>query len=247
MINQVNYMSLKAVMRQGTGRMMEKQTSFFESVVSERERMRQVSGTGNQAPDSGMSLEQYKQRIYDHISNMWRHPSKLLESVSVSITDEGFEAMKNDPEYEKWVLDGIRENFAAYNPWTNVCGGGYCVLTFGATEEDYRGEGWYPGYAGAMGAQLFEEKSENSFWCSKSPNHEYDLEKSKGVDRHEKEENYWEKRARVFKDNLELTQELNLKRKIQEAAQKRREAMYGDEEQGYLAGVSAAELLSVVM
>lgn len=28
------------------------------------------------------------------------------DSCSVDISDEGFKAMQNDPEYERWVLDG---------------------------------------------------------------------------------------------------------------------------------------------
>lgn len=247
MIHALSDLPLQAALRKNATAAAGKQTGFLESVSRERERMLQVYSAGLQNSDSGMTLEQYKQSIYQQISDMPRHSSRLLESVSISISDKGFEAMKNDPEYEKWVLDTIRQEFASDNPWIYACQGGYSVFTFGAEKEDYRGEGWYPGYAGGTGPQLFEQKSEGSFWCSKSPIHEYNLEKTSGAVREEEGEGYWERRARVFKENLELTQELNLKRKILEEAQKRRAAMYGDEEQGYVAGVSAAELLSVVM
>jgi len=30
------------------------------------------------------------------------HPTRAGESISVTISEAGFEAMKNDPEYEAW-------------------------------------------------------------------------------------------------------------------------------------------------
>lgn len=111
-----------------------------------------------------MSLEDYKQYIQDKISNLPMSASSRMQSISVQITDEGFEAMKNDPEYEAWVLDTLAQNFRYENPWTSVCGGGYAVHHFGATKEQYHGESWYPGYLGGQGASEFDKKSEGSFW-----------------------------------------------------------------------------------
>lgn len=111
-----------------------------------------------------VSLQQYKQYIYDKISQIPVHPSQRLNSIAVHISDSGFEAMKNDPEYEKWVLDTLTYNFGFHDPWANLCGGSYAVHTFGATKEEYHGEGWFKGYQGGRGQNLFDEKAEDSFW-----------------------------------------------------------------------------------
>ena len=111
-----------------------------------------------------MSLEEYKQYIWNKISALPMSASTRMQSISIHISEEGFEAMKNDPEDEAWVLDSLAQNFSFQNPWTAICGGGYAVHHFGATKEQYHGEGWYPGYMGGQGAALFKQKSEGSYW-----------------------------------------------------------------------------------
>lgn len=129
-----------------------------------RLRSEQVSPAETVSQTADMSLEDYKQYIQEKISKLPMSASSRIQSISVQITDEGFEAMKNDPEYEAWVLDTLAQNFSYENPWTSVCGGGYAVHHFGATKEQYHGESWYPGYLGGQGASEFDKKSEGGFW-----------------------------------------------------------------------------------
>ncbi len=86
-----------------------------------------------------MTLEEYKQYIRDKISRIPMHPSQMKNSVSIHISDAGFLAMKNDPEYEAWVLDTIRKDFSFQDPWNAVGSGRYVIHSFGATKEEYRG------------------------------------------------------------------------------------------------------------
>ena len=111
-----------------------------------------------------MTMEQYKQYIYDKISQIPLHPSQIMNSISVHISEEGVEAMKKDAEYEKWVLDTLKANFSFYDPWANLCGGSYQIHSFGATKDEYHGEGWYKGYRNGKGEDLFDTKAEDSFW-----------------------------------------------------------------------------------
>lgn len=131
-----------------------------------------VSNTGD------MTLEEYKQSIWQKISALPMSASSQMESISIHITDEGFEAMKDDPKYEAWVLDTLAKNFSFQNPWTAMCGGGYSVHHFGATKEEYHGEGWYPGYLGGKGEALFEEKSQGGFWEQRMERHKENMELS---------------------------------------------------------------------
>ena len=59
-----------------------------------------------------MTMEEYKQYIHDKISQIPINPTQSGYHWNIEITDEGFEAMKNDPEYETYVLDCIRTNFS---------------------------------------------------------------------------------------------------------------------------------------
>lgn len=124
----------------------------------------QDAGKAGMANVKEMTPEQYKQYIYDKISQIPIHPSQRLNSIAVHISDSGFEAMQNDPEYEKWVLDTLAYNFGFHDPWANLCGGSYAVHTFGATKEDYHGEGWFKGYQNGRGQTLFDQKAKDSFW-----------------------------------------------------------------------------------
>lgn len=114
-----------------------------------------------------MTMEEYKQYIHDKISEIPMHSSHMNDFTSVNISEAGFEAMKNDPEYEKWVLDELRTGFAYNNPWGGT-GAHYVVLHFGATKAESHGESWYAGYQNGNGKKLYEDKSQNSFWERKA-------------------------------------------------------------------------------
>ena len=128
-----------------------------------------VSGTED------MSLAAYKQSIWKKISDLPMSTSSQMQSISIQITDAGFEAMKNNPEYETWVLDTLAQNFRFENPWTSACGG-YVVHHFGAKKEQYHGESWYLGYMGGQGAAMFEDKAKGSFWEQRMESHKKFME-----------------------------------------------------------------------
>ena len=136
----------------------------------------QTTPANSVSETADMSLEDYKQYIWKKISDLPMSPSSQMQSISIQITDEGFEAMKNDPEYEEWVLDTLAQDFRYENPWTAICGGGYVVHHFGATKEQYHGESWYPGYMGGQGAATFDEKSKGIFWEQRMERHKEYME-----------------------------------------------------------------------
>ncbi len=57
-----------------------------------------------------MTLEEYKNYIDGKIARIPFHPSHRRITEYLTISEEGYIAMKNDPEYEEWVLSHIREN-----------------------------------------------------------------------------------------------------------------------------------------
>ncbi|MCM1057268.1 MAG: hypothetical protein NC517_06655 [Firmicutes bacterium] len=101
------------------------------------------AATGEKAP-SDMSLEEYAHYIYSQISELSRRNYSRGNSVFIYISEEGFRAMQNDPEYEAWVMENIREAYA----FAGNRGGhdGYhSAQFFGATKEEYRGQSWSSG------------------------------------------------------------------------------------------------------
>lgn len=120
-----------------------------------------------------MTMDEYKQYIYDSISRLPVHESNMQDITTVNISDAGFHAMKEDPAYEAWVLDTLKVNFMCRDPWSGICQGKYNVFSFGASKEDCRMESWRMG-------------SGKDDW------------KPLG----DKEEGFWERRAQRIEDNL---------------------------------------------
>ena len=143
-----------------------KTTSFSDKVAEKSMETQNVSetGKGGIVSTKDMTMEEYKQYIHDKISQIPVSPSQMSSSFSVHISDAGFEAMRADPEYEKWVLDTLKYNFGFNNPWTGICGGIYAVHNFGASKEEYSGQSWHKGYQNGKGESLFQQKAEDSFW-----------------------------------------------------------------------------------
>ena len=123
-----------------------------------------------------MSMETYRQTIREKISQMPLSTTRQMESISIQISDVAFERMKNDPDYEAWVLNDLREAFSQSNPWVAATGGGYSVFYIGETKEQCHAEGWYPGCMGNQGAAIFEDKDKGSLWEQRMENHKKYME-----------------------------------------------------------------------
>lgn len=85
-------------------------TRFADSVREKSEASGSIVGNSKIGSVSAkdMTMVEYKQYIYNKISQIPMHPTRAGESISVTISEAGFEAMKNDPEYEAWVLNDCR-------------------------------------------------------------------------------------------------------------------------------------------
>ena len=116
-----------------------------------------------------MTMEEYKQYIYDKIIKLPVNPSQLQDAVGITISEEGFAAMKADPEYEKWVLDKLRHDFAFYYPWGEMGESTYRYHYFGASKEEYRSECFAKDNKAERQA---EEKNKEDFWEKRKKRHE---------------------------------------------------------------------------
>ena len=87
------------------------------------------------ASDGYSSLKEYKLSIYEKIKEFSKDNKGKGDMVWVTIPDECFLAMRQDPAYESWVLGKIRAAYAAcnddgYDSWI--------FLKFGASEADFK-------------------------------------------------------------------------------------------------------------
>ena len=141
-------------------------TRFADSVKEKREGSGSIVGnlkTGSVSAKD-MTMEEYKQYIYNKISKIPMHPTRAGESISVTISEAGFEAMKNDPEYEAWVLNDLQVGWSQPDKWSGICGGAFSTIYYGASKEECHAEMWSAGYNNGNGGKIFNDKSKNSFW-----------------------------------------------------------------------------------
>ncbi len=169
--------------------------SFSDRVAEKSAESQKVSETGKAEAVStkDMTMEEYKQYIHDRISQIPMHPSRMQENISINISEAGFEAMKNDPEYEAWVLNDLRTGWAQPDRWAGVCGGAYSTIYYGATKEECHAEMWSAGYQNGSGKSLFDGKAKDSFW-------ERRVEQKKRIEAQVKEQ---QEKKRIQKEVME--------------------------------------------
>ena len=116
-----------------------------------------------------MSRDEYKTYISGIIDRIPQDISRSTTESSIIISDDTFDVMKDDPDYEAYVLGGIKEIFTFRNPW--MVGSDvkrYEIIRFGSRMENFSGSSWgdmTSTFAGKSGAQsYFDKLSKGSFW-----------------------------------------------------------------------------------
>lgn len=170
MSGMVNSYSTKYSQKKADANALESMSDAVDKLTTEKENVAKIAKTGTVSKED-MTMEEYKQYISDQISKFRIDPSRSGDQYSINISDAGFEAMKNDPEYENWVLDYIRRDMAVAAPgWYTAMGGpsAYCILNFGATKEERTGEMFSAGYMNGKGTGIFNSHADKSFWTKRS-------------------------------------------------------------------------------
>lgn len=109
-----------------------------------------------------MTMEEYKIFINRLLSSIPFDSTRIYDKEIISISDAGWEQMKNDPDYEAWVLGYTAENRSVRNPffgWPGASGSVY-VEKFGASIEEHIGQS-----VGTSGPSSSNHvKNEKSWW-----------------------------------------------------------------------------------
>lgn len=106
-----------------------------------------------------MTMDEYKEYIRERILSLPMHSSHMQDTISVIISEEGFEAMKKDADYEAWVLNDLRTAWTWDNPWARYMGGAYSIIHYGAAKEECHAEMWNAGFRHGNGKGMLENMS----------------------------------------------------------------------------------------
>ncbi len=190
------------------------ESGHIDKQVSAGMRAREMYGVTD-IDTSEMSMDEYKEYITDILGKIPFHASRPYDEEAIYISEAGWEQMKNDPEYEAWVLGYNVENRSVPNPFFGMGDKGmYAVEHFGASIEEHHGEGYSKVYGGtAAGARsMFEGLASgkgairnNASQASIQPPKDWNLadEQRKAKKKKNKElwDEYYETRLQTKKDN----------------------------------------------
>lgn len=123
-----------------------------------------------------MTMEEYKMFFTALMDSIPFNASHQGDVEIWSISERGWEQMKNDPEYEAWVLGYTSENRAVYNPFAS-----------------------WPGYSPNICTEKFGDSIEQHIGQS-VPTNSGSSKKTDGSD----EESWWVRRHKKLKELIEL-------------------------------------------
>ena len=133
-----------------------------------------------------MTLSQYKKYISGRLSAIQIDPTRMMDSLSVKISEAGFKAMKEDAEYEEWVMKTLEK---VWNEPKSVGAlSGFTTYSIGDSPEAFR-----------ISTVELNDKADQL------------LNKLAGTD---DSESFWERRHRHHEEYMELAQHEALMRKM---------------------------------
>ncbi len=129
-----------------------------------------------------MTMEEYKSFITDLMNSIPFHLTQQKDTEIWSISEKGWEQMKNDPDYEAWVLGYTSLNRSVNIPFGLSGAGRLCTENFGASIEEHIGQSVPQGGFGSKASK----KSDN-------------------------EESWWEKRHKLYEKMMKEQMEKSIK------------------------------------
>lgn len=104
-------------------------------ILSVKTASTQAAQTKYFTPQKQDDMTNYKLSVYQKIEEISADYSSHEDFVWITISEECFHSMKQNPTYEAWVLDKIRKS---YNSCTEDGYHSYAFLKFGAQESDFK-------------------------------------------------------------------------------------------------------------
>lgn len=165
--------------------------------VNSTEKFALEKTSGTQELSEAEEMELFKKEFYEDLSKLTIH--KTLNNVAINISEAGFKAMKDDPQYREKILSLLQRDLGSSLAPRNCS----AVFTVGATLSEYRGDSWPVGYDSE-----FYARSQDSFY--KRTSEKKDRQK-------EILEEYLEKRAQAKKQQQEMLNEKIAKMELEKS------------------------------
>lgn len=103
--------------------------------------VRQKNGAADISTED-MTMEEYQAYFYALLDTIPYDSTRVNDTTVISISDRGWEQMRQDPDYEAWILGYFVEDRAVRNPffaWGNNAGN-FISERFGASIEEHLGQ-----------------------------------------------------------------------------------------------------------
>lgn len=89
----------------------------------------------DQRVQEAVEMEQFKREFWEEVASIPK--TSTMDNLAINITREGWERMKADPEYREKMMNLIRRDTTGAFIFPVDC-----VITIGATDEEYRASSW---------------------------------------------------------------------------------------------------------
>lgn len=114
-----------------------------------------------------MTMDEYQAYIYALINKIPYDYTRQNDTTVVSISDKGWEQMRNDPKYEAWVIGYLVEDRSIRNPfyaWGNNSGN---IISehFGASIDEHLGQSFSK--AGFKSDNSSDDDEEEDWWIKR--------------------------------------------------------------------------------
>lgn len=161
-------------------------SAVVDGYVRSGEKVLEKNGVENISRED-MTMEEYKAFFTTLMDSIPFDASHRGDVEIWSISEKGWEQMKNDPKYEAWVLGYTVKNRSVYNPFAS-----------------------WPGYVPNVCTEKFGDSIEQHIGQTVPMN------SGSGKTNDSDEESWWEKRQKKIKELLEQQEETARKRRVAE-------------------------------
>lgn len=127
--------------------------------------VREKYGTDISTED--MSMAEYQAYFFAMLDTIPYDYTQMNNTTTISISDEGWEQMRKDPDYEAWILGYFVEDRSVHNPFFGWGDneGSIIFERFGASIEEHRGDGFSK--AALKGSKPDDEDEEEDWWIKR--------------------------------------------------------------------------------
>ncbi len=127
--------------------------------------VREKYGKGISTED--MSMAEYQAYFYALLDTIPYDYTQMNNTTTISISDEGWEQMRKDPDYEAWILGYFVEDRSVRNPFFGWGDNDGCIIyeQFGASIEEHRGVGFSK--AALKGSKPDDDDDEEDWWIKR--------------------------------------------------------------------------------